>query len=168
MTVVYHVTHTSLVPKVKAEGLRHFQTTNWTTGKGARYGKGELFAFEHPADAVRWASKMDWDFNQGTGTGKISILAVNRDAGKWQEDTNDPLSHAGAMGKWLKTDSIIPAKAIQAVTPVTQKLVKALVQGKTINLDGPKKVAGRSSVPKLSSGSSVDDEPRDDRGRWTK
>lgn len=30
------------------------------------------------------------------------------------------------------------------------------------------KVLGSRDVPKLSSGSSVDDEPRDDHGRWTK
>jgi hypothetical protein len=53
---LYHVTYTKNIPAIKEKGLLPFQTTNWKTGKGERYGEGEVYAFEHPQDAVRWAA----------------------------------------------------------------------------------------------------------------
>jgi len=127
---VYHVTHTNLVGKIQKEGLRPMQTSNWVRqGDKQRYGKGEVYAFEHPQDALRWAAKMDWEFNKQTGSGKISLLKVDPAGRTWRVDQSDPLGQASAKGKWLKSDGGIPAKQIQDAKPFTQDLVKHLTHG---------------------------------------
>ncbi len=127
---VYHVTHTSLVPKIQKEGLRPMQTSNWVKqGNQSRYGKGEINAFESPHDALRWAAKMDWAFNKATGSGKVSILKLDRRDTPWQEDTeSDPLGRSGAKGKWLKYQGGIPADRIKSVVQFKPEHVKYLMQ----------------------------------------
>lgn len=130
---LYHVTQTKNVDKIKKKGLLMMQTSNWVTGGFERYGKGEIYAFEHPADAVKWAAKMDWEFNQAVGSGKISIVKIKRE-GKWTEDKNDPISHAGSKGKWLKTVGKIEPSNIVEVIPVTLTLTRKLVAQEDIEL----------------------------------
>lgn len=115
---VYHVTHTKLVAKIQKEGLRPMQTSNWVhQGDQKRYGKGEVNAFENPHDALRWAAKMDWAFNTATGSGKVSILKLDKGTEPWKEDKeSDPLGRSGAKGAWLKTAGGVPAERIQSVT----------------------------------------------------
>lgn len=125
---LYHVTHTKLVPKIRRDGLLPLQPTNWKMGSGERYGQaGEVFAFTDLFDAIRWAAKMDWDFNQGTGTGKISVLTLDSTKEKWQTDTADPMSQAGIRGRWVKTVGHIPPEQIKKATPLTSAMVKKLV-----------------------------------------
>ena len=125
---MYHVTRTSAVPKIKAEGLKTGQKANWSVAaSGKKYGKGEVYAFDHPRDAMRWAARMDWEQNKGTGTGKISIVQIRRNDHKWEEDTNDPLSHIGSRGTWWKTDKSIPAKDILNSEQFTTKQAKELI-----------------------------------------
>ena len=128
--VLYHVTHTRLVPKIQKQGLRPMQTSNWVrSGNKARYGSGEVYTFTHPEDAVRWAAKMDWSHNQETGSGKISILKVTPANEQWKIDENDPLSHAAAKGVWLKYMGHIPASQIQNAIPVTHDLIRKMTSG---------------------------------------
>lgn len=126
--VLYHVTHTKLIPKIKKEGLKRFQASNWLQrGSKERYGEGEVFAFENRIDAIRWASKMDWDFNQATGSGKISIVTFKPE-GEWEVDDADPMAQAGAYGEWYKTFTPQPPENIVSVEPLTNKVVKELIQ----------------------------------------
>ena len=123
---VYHATKTSNVSKIKKKGILPLQTSNWKKGSGERYGKaGEIFVFEDPTDATRWAANMDWEFFQETGSGKISVVKLKK-TGKWSEDKNDPLSHLGAKGKWLKRKGFISPEDIVSVTPITLDITRRL------------------------------------------
>lgn len=118
--VVYHVTHTSLVPLIRRLGLRLLQTSNWVNGKGTRLGGGAIFAFEHYDDARRWAARMEWEHYRSTGAGKISILTLETGtAVDWDNDFTDTLSQMGCKGAWLKTFQTIPAVLIKAVESFT-------------------------------------------------
>jgi len=123
---LYHVTQTKNVPKILSRGLIMMQTSNWKKGGGERYGAGEIYAFEHQRDAVQWAAKMDWEFNQQVGSGLISIIKIKK-TGKWIVDKNDPLSQAGNKGRWLKKIGIVESKDIVSSVPVTLTLTRQLV-----------------------------------------
>ena len=125
--LLYHCTWTRLVPRIRRQGLRCLQTSNWTrSSNGERYGGGEVYAFESRWDAIRWAAKMDWDHFSATGTGKVSILTLD-DSGEWQTDFNDTLTRNTSEGNWLKAYRAIPASAITLVEPLTSDMVRALV-----------------------------------------
>lgn len=133
---LYHVTYTDRVAKIKSQGILPMQTTNWVRqGDGKRYGEGDVFAFTDLIDAIRWAGKMDWDFNKSMGTGKISIVkfAPNK-SNKWKKDIADPLSQASSNGSWLKMPGKVEPSQIVSVTPVTQDLIKSVTQGKPVKL----------------------------------
>lgn len=126
---LFHVTLTKNVPKIKAEGLKTFQTTNWAKqGSGERYGEGQIYAFSHEADAVRWAAKMDWAVNKEMGSGKVSVLKVADDKG-WEADpaqAASPVESAGAKGKWLRRLKPTKAAAITEATPITTAHIKRM------------------------------------------
>lgn len=126
---VYHVTFTKYLPRIMKKGILPLQTSNWVKSGNPeeRYGNGEIYSFEHMDDAIRWAAKMDWEFNKSIGTGKISILTV-QDPGGWEVDEADPLSQAGAKGNWLKKHGLIPPDAIVSSIPLTSELVKTITQ----------------------------------------
>jgi len=128
---LYHVTKTSNVDKIKKKGILMMQSTNWTNALGKRYGKGEIYAFEHQRDAVNWAAKMDWAFNTEMGSGKISIIKI-RKKGKWVVDKNDPLGQVGSKGKWLKTTSKVEPEDIISSMPVTLTHTRKLVADEDI------------------------------------
>ena len=97
---LYHVTPTDKISKIKKKGLVPMQTSNWVQGTkaGSRYGEGEIYAFEHPRDAVNWAAKMDWDLNTWMGTGKISIIKF-KTSEDWDVDKNDPIAQMSKKRK---------------------------------------------------------------------
>lgn len=125
---LYHVTDTSNVTKIMKEGLKGLQTSNWMNGAGERYGNGEIYAFEDKRDALRWAARMDWEFNKKTGSGKISIIRFVRGKEMWEVDDNDPLSQFGSKGNWLKTREGISASQIIDASPFTVKEARELVE----------------------------------------
>ena len=114
---LYHVTHTKHVGKIQKQGLRPMQTSNWVkAGDKERYGSGEVYTFTHKDDAHQWAGRMDCAHHQKLGSGNISILTVKKPKDhRFEVDTNDPLSQAGQKGKWLKTNTPIPAHHIVGV-----------------------------------------------------
>jgi GNAT superfamily N-acetyltransferase/RNA:NAD 2'-phosphotransferase (TPT1/KptA family) len=126
-TILYHVTLTKNVPKIMKQGLLRFQPSNWVTGNKQRYGEGEIYAFTDRYDALRWAAKMDWEFNTKTGSGKISIVRIKPGEEKWEVDNNDPLSQFGKHGDWLKSQRAIPASQIIDAFPVGASEVQELV-----------------------------------------
>ncbi|WP_455363618.1 hypothetical protein, partial [[Eubacterium] cellulosolvens] len=112
---MYHVTFTDLVPKIMEEGIQPQETKNWKMGseEGADYGGAdEVFSFDNFTDAVRWASKMDWDFNGEMGTGGISIIAHDTFGG-WDKDDVDPISQLGGLGQWLKRNRPVESGGIK-------------------------------------------------------
>jgi hypothetical protein len=125
---IYHVTFTKHLPSILLGGIMPFQTTNWVrTGDKSRYGAGEIYAFTEQEDAVRWAAKMDWQFNQEMGSGEITILTAKRGDG-WQIDDADPLTRLGSKGDWLKRMNRIPPADILEVAPVTPELIREATQ----------------------------------------
>jgi hypothetical protein len=132
---MYHVTHTNLVPKIKQEGLRPMQTSNWVKqGARTRYGKGEVYVGTSLKDAVRWGAKMDWAHNQETGSGKISILPVKRDDRDWQVDKADPLTQASLAGTWLKRMGGVKPEHIGEPMVLDHDMVRKLM---TMQAGGP-------------------------------
>jgi hypothetical protein len=128
LEVLYHVTHTELADKIKAEGLRTMQTSNWLQrGSKERYGEGQVFAFENRIDAIRWAARMDWEFNQATGSGSIAIVTF-KPQGEWLVDDADPMSQAMSLGDWFKSYAPQPPESIISVEPVTQDVVQELMK----------------------------------------
>jgi len=133
--ILYHVAFTEKVPKIKEEGVRPLQPTNWVqAGNKKRYGGGEVYAFEHPEDAFRWAAKMDWEFNKEMGSGKISVVRAKNDE-EWEIDENDPMSQAGSKGNWLKHDLGIKKENIQDAVPLTIDITRKITAGDTEKLD---------------------------------
>jgi hypothetical protein len=119
---VYHVTTTPNAKKIMKQGIRPMQTSNWVQAADkSRYGAGEVYAFEHPDDAARWAAKMDWEFNRAHGTGKVSIVKAKRGEIPWKQDTSDPLGQHGRSGNWLKVMQGIPSDHIVDSTPFDAK-----------------------------------------------
>ena len=125
-STLYHVTKTSSVASIKKDGIRQLHQSVWTTGTGKRYGEGEIFAFEKFADAMKWATHMEWELHKDLGTGKISIVEFIKE-GKWEIDTNDPISQSGRKGHWLKKHGPVPAKNIVSDKPVTSAMVKKFI-----------------------------------------
>jgi hypothetical protein len=131
----YHVALTKNVASIRNKGVVQFKPSNWIKGSGERYGNGEIFAFENPKDAVRWAAKMDWAKHQDIGTGKVSVVKFRHQNWQgWEEDTADPISHIDSVGKWYKTMGHIKPEDIQDATPITQH-IKQLVSNTLINYE---------------------------------
>jgi hypothetical protein len=134
---LYHVTFTSKVPSIKKKGILPFQTTNWVkAGDKSRYGEGQIFAFESFEDAIRWAGSMDWQFNKELGSGKISILHLERD-GEWDLDDADPIAQAAGKGKWLKRYKSVPSSQITDSVAFTPEVMRQLKNPRSNIFDSP-------------------------------
>lgn len=122
----YHVAQTKNVKNIQAKGILPMQTSNWVqAGNKERYGDGSIFAFEHMADAARWAAKWDWELSKMIGSGKVSVITFKDDPANWEEDVADPLGQAGAKGKWLKKHGSVSPKNIQGVTAMTGPIIRS-------------------------------------------
>jgi hypothetical protein len=147
--VLYHVTPTAKVSQIQSKGILPLQESNWVKGEdGERYGEGEIFAMDNATDAVRWAAKMDWEFNKGMGTGKISIIAFRPGKEKWEVDTADPMSQAANRGHWLKAVGAIKPAQIISSHVLEPQMVKDVVQGQDVKLGMEKE----ADVPTKSYG----------------
>jgi hypothetical protein len=125
--VKYHVTLKKHLDRIRKQGLRPMQTSNWVHqgDPSKRQGAGEIYAFEHPEDATRWAGRMDWELNKKFGSGDISILGLRPSPkDKWLVDEADPLSQAGAKGKWWKQMQHVGPEYIGEDTPFTAEMLK--------------------------------------------
>ena len=122
--ILWHCTLTANVSKIKSKGIAPLQTSNWATGSGKRYGGGYIFAFNNFKDAVRWASKWDWDITSSWGSGKISIIEFTDNIDSWEIDDADPISQMGNNGDWLKKKESVSPKSIKNIQIFTKDLLK--------------------------------------------
>lgn len=131
--VGYHVTLTKNASKIAKKGITQFNPSNWVKGSptGERYGEGEVYAFEHPGDAVAWAAKMDWEHHKSLGTGKVSVVKFKTDWAGWTEDTADPIAHAGAVGKWYKKMGAVPPEDIIGSVPVVTEHIQKTIKDRS-------------------------------------
>lgn len=107
---LYHVTFKKNIPSITKAGLEQFHDSNWVrAGSGKRYNEDAgIFAFEHPDDAIRWALKMEWDFDDGP----ISIVRIESED-FWEEDpAQDIMMKAMAQGRALRSSRNIKADKI--------------------------------------------------------
>jgi len=125
--ILYHVTFTDKIPKILKEGIKPLQTSNWISKGGKRYGNGEIFSLNNKEDAIRWAAKMDWEFNQQMGSGHISIITFKK-SNDWDIDSADPLSQLGNKGNWLKQIGSVKPNDIIQTEPVTIEMIKTITQ----------------------------------------
>jgi hypothetical protein len=126
---MYHVTLTKYVSSIVQQGIRRYaRPSNWVNKARERYGEGYIFAFESWWDAVRWAGKMDWEFNQNMGTGKISIIEFTPDCEIWETDESDPLTRASYIAAWVKCRTQVRANQIISAPVVTQQLIQEAVK----------------------------------------
>jgi hypothetical protein len=125
--MLYHVTQKEKVGSIKRKGLLPLQTSNWVKGTGERYGNGEVFACEDRQDAVRWAARMDWEYNQAVGSGEIAVITISDSEG-WEADESDPISQAGNNGRWLKRMRRVLPEHIGESFVVTPKEIQKIVR----------------------------------------
>lgn len=123
---LYHVTLTKYVPSIKKKGLVPLiKGTNWVRRGGGAYQEPYIFAFENENDALRWAARWDWSLTQDMGSGTVSVVKF-KPIPDWEIDDADPLSQAGANGRWLKIQRIVPAQNIESIMVFDKKNMKKL------------------------------------------
>lgn len=125
---IFHVTHTDRLPSIMKKGLIPMQKSNWIqAGNKERYGSGEIFAFTNKQDAIRWAARMDWEFNKEIGSGNVSILTIKDSGEDWEIDDADPLSQVTNKGKWIKKFTRIKPEQIVKAEPINPSLIRSVV-----------------------------------------
>jgi hypothetical protein len=126
--ILWHVTFTRNVPRIRKRGILTYQTTNWVRPDGSRHGDGSIHAFESEADALRWAGKMDWHHHKETGSGRISLVGFEAAAPFWEEDLADPLTRAGSEGRWLKSRKCVSPERILGARAFDRGAARWLVE----------------------------------------
>jgi hypothetical protein len=112
---LYHATFTKNIPKILKKGLRQFNDSLWVqSGTGKRYNEDAgIFAFEHPEDALKWAIKMEWEFE----TSDISIVRF-KSSKHWEKDPATDISLQLGKGRSLRSFRDTPASDIIDVFPI--------------------------------------------------
>jgi len=126
-SMMYHVTLTKKVPRIKKLGITSMNPTNFAKGSGERYGEiGEIYAMSSKKDAIRWSVKWDWEWFKELGSGKVSIVTFKDDPNEWEIDHSDPISQSGNEGEWFKKKpGLVKPEQISKAEPVTLDMIKA-------------------------------------------
>jgi hypothetical protein len=125
--VYYHATFSSRVPTILKQGLVLGKRRTWGRASGGRQGLRAIYLFSDPVMAVRWAHKMQFDFDR-----PASILVIENPPG---DITADDHVEAQMNGRtWFHTNEPIPPECIARVVPLTLDLTRAVVAGEPISL----------------------------------
>ena len=95
---VYHVTFSKSLPDIQERGLDPLSGSLWRQAEtGERYqDQPSVFSFQDPEEALRWASKMQWEFRDDiSDPSDISIIKL-RGGDKWE---SDPAAGGPDIGK---------------------------------------------------------------------
>jgi hypothetical protein len=117
---VYHVTFSKSLPDIQKRGLDPLSGSLWEKGP---FGTGKpyqdqpsVFSFQDPEEALRWASKMRWEWRDDiSGSSDISIVKL-RGGDKWEPDP--------AVGNWdigktsMRSLDPVPSSDILEVVPL--------------------------------------------------
>ncbi len=139
--LMYHITFTNRVSQIKEKGISPMlgEGSNWTKGEGGEaYSAGDVYAYDSLTDALRGAARMDWEFNQTMGSGKISVIPF-RTASEWDLDDADPMTQANNIGQWWKRNKPVAPENLQEAVVLTPEMVKRLVKlehGEEVNPEG--------------------------------
>ena len=120
---VYHVTFSKSLPYIQKRGLDPLSGSLWQqAGTRERYqDQPSVFSFQDPEEALRWASKMKWEFSDDvSGSSDISIVKL-RGGDKWEPD---PAAGGPDIGKTsMRSLGLVPSSDILEVmslpTPAT-------------------------------------------------
>lgn len=121
MTELYHAKLKSKVKDVLSKGIVPGKRSAYTGMFAEIKDTGKIYAFTNFDDAVRWASKMNFDFQKPT-----VIVVFKDDVKKWQKDVH--FESAMAKGKWIKRSGSISPKNIVKIIDVTQDMTRAVVK----------------------------------------
>lgn len=119
---LYHVSFKSNVKKIQKEGIAAKKSSTYITPMGGEVkDPDKIYAFSNFDDAVRWASKMEFDFKEPT-----VIIPFKGNKEEWERDTH--FQSAGAKGQWLKKAGTISPENIIGTIPLTQEMRRTIVQ----------------------------------------
>lgn len=119
---LYHVTFKSKSNKLLKEGIIPKKSSTYKNRVGGELKDSDtIYVFSNFDDAVRWASKMQFDFKKPT-----IIVAFRGNISEWGIDTH--WQSAGAKGKWLKKKGTISPEDIIELIGVSQRMTQAVVQ----------------------------------------
>lgn len=132
--VFYHVTFRKHMASIADIGLVTGRRRVWNNAFGAKLGeRGAIYLFSSLDAAVRWAAKMDFDFRKGDKRPGIVILKIENPPGKIVPDDAMGL-HASRGSTWM-TATPIPPSCITKTIPLTDNLIRSVVQGDPIEED---------------------------------
>jgi len=170
---VYHVTFDKHIPKIKQDGLRPLQTSNWAKAggdEGTRYNEeGGVFAFADPEDAFKWAFKQQFEFKE-----PVSILRLKR-GNSWEKDPSGDIHLQMGKGEALRSIAAVPASDVEGAYSFTdfgnpgngvsqQEWIQNSVNTISGQVTEARKVRG-SSVTQEKIPKRVYIYPKSDRGR---
>lgn len=126
---LYHVTFKAGQSTILKKGINPQAKSTFHGAFGQMIKEfGFIYAFSNFDDAVRWASKLQYDSDQPT-----VIVVFRCDPGQWQRDTH--FESAGAKGRWLKKKgSVAPADIIDVVD-LTPEMTRAVVRTLGTNME---------------------------------
>jgi hypothetical protein len=126
--IYYHATFSSRVSSIRRQGLVLGKRKVWSSAFAPKgLGLNAIYLFSDPAMAVRWAHKMQFDFDR-----PASILVVENPPGDIVADDHIEAQMNGRT--WFHTDQPIPPECITRVVPLTLALTRAVVAGKPVSL----------------------------------
>lgn len=119
---LYHITFKAGKSVILKEGIRPQAKSTYHGAFGQMIKEfGKIYAFSNFDDAVRWASRLQYD------SGDPTVIVVFRgDPGEWERDMH--FESAGSKGMWLKKKgSVEPADIIEVIS-LTPDMTRAVVQ----------------------------------------
>jgi len=119
--ILFHVTFKRLVPAILKGGIKPQRASTYTGQVGEIKEQARVYGFTSYDDAVRWASKMQYDFQEPT-----SVIVFTGDVSKFERDRHFQL--AGGKGKAVKKKGVVKSGAIIEVVDVTPEMTRRVVQ----------------------------------------
>lgn len=115
--ILYHVTPTKNIEKIKKEGItpQKKASTHGAFGQDIRQQKDAIYAFDAYGGAWSWAFKINFESNQ-----KMSIITFKK-TGTWKEDTHWE-AQTSSVGKWLYKKGTVTPNDINKIEKFNDKL----------------------------------------------
>jgi len=116
--IFYHVTFKSRLKSILKNGITSGHKRNWNNAFGAKLGKNDqVYIFTDFTSAVRWAARMEWDFEKD-----IVIIRLRFDGDHSRDD------HWENDGTWWSTSSHISPDQIIDVIPLVLTMKQEVAQ----------------------------------------
>jgi len=115
---VFHATFTRNLPDIQKRGLDPLSESLWLKqGTGERYQpEPSIYSFSDPGDALRWASKMRYEFgyeDESSSPADVSIVRL-RGGEHWHQDPSEDVNLGGSSRRSLQ--SIAPQDVLEVIS----------------------------------------------------